>query len=138
MWRRRPGAASRFQGTAERGLRAPVKTPYAIAQPPRNRNLVRQRDRRRMRELVRLGAAILVAGAALLGYTWLHLELLRSGYKIEAQEQRLQELRRRERHLRLEEAYLASPQRVESRATRELGMRPPELSQLVFVSAESP
>lgn len=113
-----------------------MKTPYAIAQPPRNRHLVRVRDRRRMRELVRLGAAILVVGLALLGYTWLHLELLGSGYRIEALERRLHELQRRERHLRLEEAYLASPQRVESRATAELGMRPPELSQLVFVSAE--
>jgi cell division protein FtsL len=91
-----------------------------------------------MRELLRLGAAILVVGLSLLGYTWLHLELLGSGYRIEALEQRLAELRRRERHLRLEEAYLASPQRVEGRATRELGMRPPELSQLVFVAGERP
>ena len=114
-----------------------MKTPYAITQPPRNRHLVRERDRRRLRELARLGAAILVVGLALLGYTWLHLELLASGYRIQAHEQRLQELRRRERHLRLEEAYLASPQRVEGRATRELGMRPPELRQLVFVSGET-
>ena len=115
-----------------------MKTPYLLTQPPRNRHLVRQRDRKRMRELLRLGAAILVVGAALLGYTWLHLELLGSGYRIEADEQRLHELRRRERHLRLEEAYLASPQRVEGRAVAELGMRAPELSQLVFVSAEAP
>lgn len=90
-----------------------------------------------MGELLRLAVAVLVVGVALLGYTWLHLEVLGSGYRIEAHEQRLQELRRRERHLRLEEAYLASPQRIEGRATGELGMRPPELSQLVFVSAEA-
>jgi cell division protein FtsL len=115
-----------------------VKTPYALAQPPRNRHLVRERDRRRMRELLRMGAAILVVGVALLGYTWLHLQLLGSGYRIESLEQRLQELERRERHLRLEEAYLASPQRVEGRATSELGMRPPELKQMVFVSGDAP
>jgi cell division protein FtsL len=113
-----------------------VKTPYLLTQPPRNRHLVRQRDRRRMRELLRMGAAILVVGLAFLGYTWLHLELLGSGYRIEALEQQLNELERRQRHLRLEAAYLASPQRIESRATGELGMRAPELSQLVFVSAE--
>ena len=113
-----------------------LKTPYLLPRPPRNRYLVRQRDRRRMRELGRVAVAVLVVGVALLGYTWLHLELLGSGYRIEALEQQLQELERRQRHLRLEAAYLASPQRIEGRATSELGMRPPELSQLVFVAAE--
>jgi cell division protein FtsL len=94
--------------------------------------LVRQRDRRRMRELGRVGVAVLVVGLALLGYTWLHLELLGSGYRVDGLETRLHELERRERHLRLEEAYLSSPQRVETRASKELGMRPPELAQLVF------
>jgi cell division protein FtsL len=110
-----------------------LKTPYDVARPPRNRYLVRERDRRRLRELVRLGLAILVVGLTLIGYTWLHMELLGSGYRIEGLEQRLQELRRRERHLRLEEAHLAGPERVESWARDELGMRPPELEQLTFV-----
>ena len=115
-----------------------MKTPYLLPRPPRNRYLVRQRDRRRMRELVRVGLAILVVGVALLGYTWLHLELLGSGYRVEGLEQRLHELERRERHLRLEEAYLSSPQRVESRAVRELGMRAPELGQLLFADTAPP
>jgi cell division protein FtsL len=115
-----------------------LKTPYTVARPPRNRYLVRERDRRRLRELVRLGLAILVVGLTLIGYTWVHMELLGSGYRIEGLEQRLHELRRRERHLRLEEAHLASPERVERWATAELGMRPPELAQLTFVSEEGP
>ena len=109
-----------------------MKTPYLLPRPPRNRYLVRQRDRRRMRELGRVGVAVLVVGLALLGYTWLHLELLGSGYRVDGLETRLHELERRERHLRLEEAYLSSPQRVETRASKELGMKPPELAQLVF------
>jgi len=113
-----------------------LKTPYLLPRPPRNRYLVRQRDRRRMRELARVAVAILVVGTALLGYTWLHLELLGSGYRVEALEQRLRELERRKRHLRLEEAYLSSPQRVEARASRELGMRPPELEQVLFAGGE--
>ena len=110
-----------------------MKTPYTVARPPRNRYLVRERDRRRLRELVRLGLAILVVGVTLIGYTWLHMELLGSGYRIQGLEQELHELRRRERHLRLEEAHLASPERVEQWAIEELGMRPPELAQLTFV-----
>jgi cell division protein FtsL len=113
-----------------------VKTPYVLPRPPRNRYLVRERDRRRMNELLRLGAAIVVVGAALLAYTWLHLQLLGSGYRVEVLEQRLQELQRQERHLRLEASYLSSPQRVETRATQELGMQAPELQQLLFVRAD--
>jgi cell division protein FtsL len=113
-----------------------LKTPYLLPRPPRNRYLVRQRDRRRMRELVRVALAIVVVGVALLGYTWLHLESLGSGYRVEGLEQRLHELARRERHLRLEEAYLSSPQRVETRASKELGMKPPELGQLLFSGGE--
>jgi cell division protein FtsL len=109
-----------------------LKTPYLLPRPPRNRYLVRQRDRRRMHELLRVAVAILVIGLALLGYTWVHLELLGSGYRVETLETRLHELERRERHLRLEEAYLSSPQRVEARASRELKMQPPALAQLLF------
>ncbi|HXT50362.1 MAG TPA: cell division protein FtsL [Thermoanaerobaculia bacterium] len=109
-----------------------LKTPYLLPRPPRNRYLVRQRDRRRMRELGRVAVAVLVVGVALLGYTWLHLELLGSGYRVDTLETKLHELERRERHLRLEEAYLSSPQRVEARASKELGMKPPELAQLLF------
>ncbi len=113
-----------------------MKTPYLLPRPPRNRYLVRQRDRRRMRELLRVALAIVVVGVALLGYTWLHLESLGSSYRVEGLEQRLHELARRERHLRLEEAYLSSPQRVETRASKELGMQPPELGQLLFSGDE--
>lgn len=113
-----------------------MKTPYLLPRPPRNRYLVRQRDRRRMHELLRVAVAIVVVGVALLGYTWLHLESLGSGYRVEGLEQRLHELARRERHLRLEEAYLSSPQRVETRASKELGMKPPELGQLLFSGDE--
>lgn len=114
-----------------------MKTPYLLPRQAHNRTLVRQRKLRHWRELVRVALAILVVGVALLGYTWLHLESLGSGYRVEGLEQRLHELARRERHLRLEEAYLSSPQRVETRASKELGMRPPELGQLLFSGVEN-
>jgi 4-amino-4-deoxy-L-arabinose transferase-like glycosyltransferase len=45
---------------------------YAVRRPVVNSYLVRQRDRRRLRELVAVVAAVLPLAAALLGYTWLH------------------------------------------------------------------
>lgn len=113
-----------------------MKTPYVTTRPVRNRYLVRERDRRRLRELGRVAVAVLTVGAGLLGYTWLHLSLLGSGYRVEALQRELHELERLERHLGLEAAYLGSPGRVEERARRELAMGPPELEQMVFLGRE--
>jgi cell division protein FtsL len=115
-----------------------MRNPYTTTRPVRNRFLVRERDRRRARELLSLALAVLLVGAALVGYIWLHQQLLASGYRIEALQQELRELERLEAHLGLEEAYLSSPPRVERRALSELGMRHPELSQMVFVDREEP
>ncbi len=112
-----------------------MKTPYVTARPVRNRYLVRERDRRRLRELGRVVVAVLLVGTALVGYTWIHLSLLGTGYRVESLQRELHELGRLERHMSLEAAYLSSPDRIERRAIEELGMAPPELEQLVFEEA---
>lgn len=115
-----------------------MKTPYTTTRRVRNRYLVRVRDRRRLRELARVAVAVLLVGAALLGYTWLHLRLLEGGYRVEQLQGRLHELERLERHLHLEAAYLASPQRIEDRAIRDLGMTRPSPDQMIFVTGDEP
>jgi cell division protein FtsL len=109
-----------------------LRNAYAIRRPVRNAYLVRERDRRLVRELVAVVAVVVVLGGGLLAYTWLHLEALRTGYRINTLEKQLQELSKVERQLRLEAAYLAGPQRIEERATRELGMQQPALDQVIF------
>ncbi len=52
---------------------------------------------------------VLSLGGGLFAYTWIHLEVLRTGYRIDKLERELRELNRKERQLRLEAAYLASP-----------------------------
>ncbi|MBZ0114634.1 MAG: cell division protein FtsL [Thermoanaerobaculia bacterium] len=115
-----------------------VRTSYAKSRPVHNRYLVRERDRSLLMEFGRVAAAILVVGTALLGYTWLHLSLLESGYAVGDLQQRLVELERRERHLRLEAAYLSSPARLEKWAVEELGMAAPRLDQMHFIHDEGP
>jgi cell division protein FtsL len=105
---------------------------YAYHRPVANSYLVRDRDRRRLRDLVKLVAALLPLGLALLAYVWVHLQVLETGYHIQVLEQRLTEMTREERQLRLEAAYLASPRRIEERATSELGLAPPEIDQMIF------
>lgn len=105
---------------------------YAVRRPVVNTFLVRERDRRLVRELALVLLVVLSLGGGLLGYTWMHLEVTRTGYRIDELETRLTELNREERELRLEASYLASPQQVERRAVAELGMHPPALEQVIF------
>jgi cell division protein FtsL len=109
-----------------------LRSTYASSRPVRNTYLVRERDRRLARELALVLLVVVLLGGGMLGYTWIHLEALHTGYRIDLLERQLSELSQIERQLQLETSYLASPQRIEERAVRELGMRQPALEQLVF------
>lgn len=109
-----------------------MRSAYAFTRPVANSYLVRERDRRRVRELALVLLVVLCLGGALLAYTWLHLEATRTGYNIDKLEKELAESTRKERQLRLEAAYLASPSLIERRAAAELGMQPPSIEQVIF------
>ena len=109
-----------------------MRSAYAFTRPVANAYLVRERDRRRVRELVLVLVAVLVLGGALLAYTWIHLEVTRTGYRIDKLEKELADSTREERKLRLEAAYLANPSQVERRAVTELHMQPPAMEQVIF------
>jgi hypothetical protein len=109
-----------------------LRNAYAFTRPVANTYLVRERDRRRLRELALVLVVVLCLGGGLLLYTWIHLEVTRTGYRIDKLERELAARTREERQLRLDAAYLASPQQIERRAMRELGLQPPALEQVVF------
>jgi cell division protein FtsL len=109
-----------------------LRNAYAFSRPVANSYLVRERDRRRVRELALVLVVVLFLGGGLLAYTWVHLEVTRTGYRIDRLERELSERTREERQLRLDAAYLASPAQIERRAVRELGLQPPALEQVVF------
>lgn len=113
-------------------------SPWIVRRPVENDYLVRERDRRRVRELLRLLLLVAPLGLALLAYTWIHLESLDTGFRIRGLEQELHELERRERQLRLEAAWLKSPRRVEDLAESRLGLAPPRPEQMVFWTGEAP
>ncbi len=110
-----------------------LASPYATGRPIENFFLVRERDRRRRRELVLVVFGLLPLAAALLAFTWIHLEVRQTGYGIERLERRLVELRDLERRLDLETSYLSSPARIESEASALLGMVLPTLEDMIFV-----
>lgn len=109
-----------------------MRNAYALRRPVMNTYLVRERDRRRTRELVSVLLVVVFLGGGVIGYIWIHLKVLRTGYRIDELEKQHLQLTRKERQLLLEAAYLASPSQVERRAVKELGMQPPALEQVVF------
>lgn len=109
-----------------------MRSLYAQRKPVVNAYLVRERDRRLAKDFRAVVLTVLALGGGLFGYTWIHLEVVDTGYQIDALESRLKELSRDERQLRLEASYLASPQQIERRAVEELAMQPPALEQVIF------
>ena len=108
-----------------------MRNAYAVRRAVINPYLVRERDRRRHRELATVLILSLSVGACLIAYVWVHVELLRIGYRVHLMEQRLDEAQRRKSLLELETGHLSSPQVIERRALEELGMRKPDLSQVI-------
>ncbi len=93
---------------------------------------MRERDRRRHRELATVLLISLSVGACLIAYVWVHVELLRIGYRVHVLEERLDDTLRRRNLLELETGYLSSPRLIEERALTELEMQKPDLSQVIF------
>lgn len=106
--------------------------PHAFRRPVENAYLERERDRRLLRELLGVLAGALLLGGGLLAYTWMHIEILRTGYQVDDLERELHTLLEQERRLSLEAAYRAHPERVEARARLELEMQAPTLDQTLF------
>jgi len=106
---------------------------YVVRRPVVNAYLVRERDRKRLRELLWVLLLVLPIASGLLIDIWVHLQVIRTGYRVNELERHLGELAQQERRLRLEASYLSSPQRVEDRATEELGMVEPRREQLIYV-----
>lgn len=94
------------------------------ASPIRNRHLVRELDRGRVKELLLVVALVVTLLLPLLAYVWNHMEYIRLGYEIERlKRDRVAQVELRER-LRIEISSLESLARVEREAKRTLGLLP--------------
>ncbi len=110
-----------------------MKSAYVLRKEVDNAYLVRTRDRRRRRELLGVLIAVAPVGLALLAYSWTHLQVLESGYRIDKLVRELEAMGQAERHLRLEVAQLSDPRVIERRAIEELAMEPPSPEQWVIL-----
>lgn len=124
--------APALQDSARPGESKSLPSIYVIRQEVQNSYLVRQRDRRRRRELTRVLAAVLPIAMALLGYVWINLRLVNIGYEVGRLERELEREEDKQREMLVEEAYLSSPARVRGLASERLGMVDAELERLLF------
>ncbi len=98
-----------------------------------NSRLRREVDPRKCRQcLALLGVGVLVFIFGLL-FAWQHFQCVRYGYEIEQLKTQRESLEEWNHQLRVEQASLADPQRIDQVARRELGLVPPGPRQLVQV-----
>lgn len=109
---------------------------YAVDREVHNTFLVRQRDRRRRRELWWILAVVLPLVTLLLAQIHLQAQIRQVGYDVTELQRELDEVQQQERALRRQAATLSTPRRVERLATELLGMRPPTPEQLVTMPAD--
>ena len=88
-----------------------------------NSRLVRALDPRRRREQGAMVAAVALLLVLSLAYAWQRFEMVRLGYQMEAARQEQTSLRQWNRELELQQAALASPNRIYGLAQAKLGMQ---------------
>lgn len=94
------------------------------APPVRNKHLVRELDRGRIRELLLVAGLTFVLLLPLLLYVWYHMEWIAGGYELERLGQERMAMAEMGERLRIEKASLTSLARVEREARSRLGMVP--------------
>jgi cell division protein FtsL len=87
----------------------------------------------RRRRVLHHGIALVCLACVVLLYVWLRLQVLNQGYALSASTKLQQRLEQEQRELKLEQATLTSPERIEAMARRRLGLRAPEKGQVIVL-----
>jgi len=95
-----------------------------------NTRLVKVEDPRRAREMKSLAVALCCLFLLVMGYALQHFRAIEYGYRIEVLRVQRDGLAEMNRALRLEEASLRDPERIDQVA-RKLGFQPPQPGQVI-------
>ena len=101
-----------------------------------NSRLVKVEDARRNREMKQFGYALAVLFLLVFTYAWQHFKAIEYGYQIESAKRELGNLTEMNRALRLNQASLRDPERIDVMARR-MGLVPPEPGQVIRMDAAS-
>lgn len=102
-----------------------------------NSRLVKIEDPKRSREMRHFGIALTCLFLLVMTYTWQHFKAIEYGYKVESLRNQRDGMLEMNRALRLEEASLRSPDRIDKLA-REYGMQPPRAGQVIRMDSALP
>src|SRR5580693_10729232 len=95
-----------------------------------NTRLVKADDPERRREMRTFSAVMSVLFVLVMVYVWQHFSAIEIGYHVEVQKQQVEQLREENRQLRLSEAQLTDPERIDKIA-KQLGLDAPQPGQVV-------
>ena len=101
-----------------------------------NSRLVKVEDPRREREMKQFAFALCCLFLLVMGYALQHFRAIEYGYRIETLRSQRDGLTEMNRALRLEEASLRDPERIDVMA-RKLGMQSPQPGQVVRMDADA-
>jgi cell division protein FtsL len=102
-----------------------------------NSRLVKVEDPQRSREMRQFGFALACLFLFVMAYAFQHFKAIEYGYKIEALKSQRGSLVEMNRALRLEEASLRDPERID-RMARELGLQSPQAGQVIRLDTAMP
>jgi cell division protein FtsL len=100
-----------------------------------NSRLVKISDPQRRREIRMFSASVAALFLLMMFYAWQHFSSIEYGYKIEAQRTEHERLVEMNRTLKLEEASLRDPGRIDTLA-RQMGLESPQPGQVVHLDAD--
>ncbi|HMF54088.1 MAG TPA: septum formation initiator family protein [Edaphobacter sp.] len=95
-----------------------------------NTRLVKADDPERRREMRQFAGVMSMLFVLVMVYVWQHFMAIEIGYRVEAQKQQVEQLREQNRQLRLTEAQLTDPERIDKMA-KQLGLDAPQPGQVV-------
>jgi cell division protein FtsL len=119
------------QATRRRGARTPE---VYFAKHFDNTRLVKASDPVRVREMRVFTAAMTVLFSLIMIYGLQHFSAIESSYRVESEKQVRDQLREENRQLRLSEAQLTQPARIDGMA-RQLGLAEPQPGQVIHPNA---
>ncbi len=102
-----------------------------------NSRLVKVEDPRRSREMKQFSIVLGCLFLLVMTFTWQHFKAIEYGYKIEALRIQKNGLAEENRALRLEEASLRDPERIDTLA-RQLGLQSPQAGQVIRMDTAMP
>src|SRR5260370_10123683 len=118
-------------------VRAGITPEFYFQKTIDNSRVVKVVDPRRRREIRLFSASVAALFLLTMFYAWQHFRAIEYGYRIEAQKSERSRLTELNRALKLEEASLRDPGRIDALA-RQMGFKAPEPGQVVPIATDNP